>query len=105
MTNHGILKRDYLYIVLLFFSTSCVFVCVCVCVCVCVSVCVSQWGFLHGSAVKNSPAMQGPQVPTLGREDTLEWGMATHSSILAWRIPMDRGAWRAIVREVTKVQT
>ena len=34
-------------------------------------------------------------VPGLGREDTLEKGMATQSSILTWRIPMDRGAWRA----------
>ena len=32
-----------------------------------------------------------------GQEDPLEEGMASHSSILAWRIPMDRGAWRAIV--------
>ena len=36
--------------------------------------------------VKNLPAMQETQVPSLGREDPLE-GMATHSSILAWRIP------------------
>ena len=35
-------------------------------------------------------------VQTLSWEDPLEKGMATHSSILAWRIPMDRGAWRAI---------
>ena len=35
----------------------------------------------------------------------LEEGMATHSSILAWRIPMDRKAWRATVRGVTKSQT
>ena len=48
-----------------------------------------QWGFLGGSAVKNPPAMQGPQemqVQSLGQEDPLEEGMATHSSILAWRI-------------------
>ena len=37
--------------------------------------------------VKNLPAMQETQVQFLGREDTLEKGMATHSSILAWRIP------------------
>ena len=37
--------------------------------------------------VKNLPAMQETQVQSLGREDTLEKGMATHSSILAWRIP------------------
>ena len=34
------------------------------------------------------------QVQSLGQEDPLEEGMATHSSILAWGIPMDRGAWR-----------
>ena len=41
-------------------------------------------------------------VPSLGLEDPLEQGMATHSSILAWRIPMDRGAWRSTVHRVTK---
>jgi len=47
-------------------------------------------GFPNGSAVKNPPAMQEPQdmwVQSLGLEDPLEKGMATHSSILAWRIP------------------
>ena len=38
-------------------------------------------------------------------EDPLEEGVATHSSILPWRIPMDRGAWRAVVHGVTKSQT
>ena len=37
--------------------------------------------------VKNSPAVQETQVRSLGREDPLEEDMATHSSILAWRIP------------------
>ena len=37
--------------------------------------------------VKNLPATQGTQVPSLGQEDALEKGMAVHSSILAWRIP------------------
>ena len=37
--------------------------------------------------VKNPPAMQETQVRSLGQEDPLEKGMATHSSILAWRIP------------------
>ena len=41
---------------------------------------VAQW-------VKNPPAMQETQVQSLGWEDPLEEGMATHSSILAWRIP------------------
>ena len=47
-------------------------------------------GFPCGSAVKNPPAMQEPQerqVQSLGQEDPLEEEMATHSSILAWRIP------------------
>ena len=44
-------------------------------------------------------------VRSLGWEDPLEEGMATHSSILAWRIPMDRGAWRATVHRVTKSHT
>ena len=39
--------------------------------------------------VKNLPAMQETQVPSLGWEDCLEKGTATHSRILAWRIPMD----------------
>ena len=41
----------------------------------------------------------------LGWEDPLEEGMATHSSILAWRIPVDRGAWQAAVHGVAKSQT
>ena len=42
---------------------------------------------LSGSVVKNPPAMQETWVQSLGREDPLEKEMATHSSILAWRIP------------------
>ena len=55
--------------------------------------------------VKNPPAMQETWVQSLGWEDPLEKGMATNSSILAWRIPMDRGAWRATVHGVTQSQT
>jgi len=40
-----------------------------------------------GQSVKNLPAMQETQVPSLGREDPLEKGMATCSSVLAWKIP------------------
>ena len=40
----------------------------------------------------------------LGLEDPLEKEMATHFSILAWRIPMDRGVWWAIVHWVTRVR-
>jgi len=46
--------------------------------------------------VKNLPAMWETWVESPGWEDPLEKGMATHSNILAWRIPSDRGAWRAI---------
>ena len=42
---------------------------------------------LVAQMVKNLPAMQETQVPSLGLEDPLEKEMATHSSILAWRIP------------------
>ena len=61
--------------------------------------------FLLAQTVKNLPAMRETWVRSLGWEDPLEEGMATHSSILAWRIPMDRGAWRATVHGVTKSQT
>ena len=44
-------------------------------------------GFPGGSAVKNLPAMQETWVRPVGQEDPLEKGMATHSSILTWRIP------------------
>ena len=46
--------------------------------------------------------MQEMWVQSLGQEDSLEEGMATHSSILAWRIPKDRGAWQAAVHEVSE---
>jgi len=55
--------------------------------------------------VKNLPVMQETQVQSLGQEDPLEEGMATHSSILAWRISMGRGAWRATVHGVAKSWT
>ena len=46
----------------------------------------------------------GDRVQFLGREDRLEEGMATQSSILSWRIPMDGEAWQALVHGVTKSQ-
>ena len=58
--------------------------------------------------VKNPPANVEAQemwVQSLGWEDSLEEDMATHSSILAWRMPMDRGAWRAAVHGVAKSWT
>ena len=49
--------------------------------------------------------MQEMQIPSLGWEDHLEEEMLTRSSILAWRIPVDRGAWWATVHGVAKRQT
>ena len=60
------------------------------------------WGFLGGSIVKNLPVIQETQVRFLSWEDPLEEGMATHSSILLWRIPMVRGAWWVIVHGAGK---
>ena len=62
-------------------------------------------GFPGGSDGKNLPAMQETWVRSLGWEDPLEEGMATHSSIIAWRILMDRGAWWATVYGVAKSWT
>ena len=45
------------------------------------------------------------QVQSLGQEDHLEEGMVIHPSILAWRIPMDRGAWGATVHGVRESDT
>ena len=45
------------------------------------------------------------QVGSLGQEDPLEEGMATHSSFLAWIIPMDRRAWWATIHRVTQSWT
>ena len=55
--------------------------------------------------VKIPAVMQETPIQSLSSEDPLEEGMATHSSILAWRIPMDRGAWQATVHEVSKSWT
>ena len=51
-----------------------------------------SWASLVAQTVKNPPAMREIWIQSLGWEDTLKEGMATHSSILAWQIPMDRGA-------------
>ena len=55
--------------------------------------------------VENLPKMRETWVQSLGWEDPLEEGIATHSSIIDWRIPIDRGAWQATVLEVAKSQT
>ena len=57
---------------------------------------------LVAQTVKNLPVTWETWVWSLVWEDSLEKGMAIHSSILAWWIPMDREAWRATVRGVSK---
>ena len=57
---------------------------------------------LVAQTVKNPLAMWETWIKSLGWEDSLEEGMAAHSSILAWRIPMDRGAWGVTVLGVSK---
>ena len=49
--------------------------------------CIRLWASLVAQLVKNLPGMRDTWVQSLGWEDPLEKGMATHSSILAWRIP------------------
>ena len=63
------------------------------------------WTSLVAQMVKNPPALRETWVQSLGWEDPLEEGMATHFSTLAWRIPMDRGVWRATVHGVEKSRT
>ena len=60
---------------------------------------------LLAQMVENLPAVWKTWVRSLGQEDPLEKGMATRSSILAWRIPMDKGAWQVTVYGVTKSWT
>ena len=55
--------------------------------------------------VRSPPAVQETWVRSLGWEDPLKEGMTTHSTILAWRIPIDRGAWWATVHGVAKSRT
>ena len=64
-----------------------------------------SWVSLVAQMVKNLPAMQEAWVRFLGCEDPLEESMATCSSILAWRIPTDREAWRATVHGIAKSRT
>ena len=64
-----------------------------------------SWASLAAQWVRNPPAIQETWVRSLGQEDPLEESMATHSSILAWRISMNREAWWATIHGVTKSQT
>ena len=66
---------------------------------------IPLWASLVAQTVKNPPAMQETWILSLDWEDPLEEGMAIHSSIFAWRIPMDRGAWWATVHGVAKSRT
>ena len=63
------------------------------------------WAFLLAQTVKNLSAVRDARVRSLGWKDPLEESMATHFRILAWRIPMDRGAWWATVHGVAKSRT
>ena len=66
------------------------------------------WASLMAQMVKKKkslPAMKITGVQSLSQEDPLEKGMASHYSILAWRILMDRGAWPAAVHGVAKNRT
>ena len=56
------------------------------------------WASLVAQMVKNPPIIWETWVQSMGLEDLLGEGMATQSNILAWRIAMDRGAWKATVR-------
>ena len=68
---------------------------------------IVKWflGFPGSSAGKESTCNAGDQIRSLGWEDPLEEGMATHSSIHAWRIHVDRGTWGATVHGVTRSWT
>ena len=63
------------------------------------------WGFPGGSDGKESTCSVGDPVKSLGQEDPLEKGMATHSNIPAWRIPWTEEPKRATVHSVAKSQT
>jgi len=62
----------------------------------------NEWASLVAQTVKNLPAMWKTWVRSLGWEDPLEEGMATHSSVLAWRNPVDRRAWWVAVHGAAK---
>ena len=64
-----------------------------------------SWASLVVQTVKNLSAMWETWVQSLGQEGPLEEGMASHSSILAWRIPMDGEAWWATVHGVANSWT
>ena len=64
-----------------------------------------SWASLAAQTVNSPPTVWETWVRSLGWEDPLQEGMATLSSILAWRVPMDRGAWWATAHGVAKSDT
>ena len=64
-----------------------------------------HWASLVAQTVKILSVMQETWIQSLGLEDPLEEGMATHSGILAWKIPTDRESWWATVHGVAQSQT
>ena len=73
--------------------------------CLILLVCLSPWASLGAQMVKNLPARQETQVQSLGEEDPLEKAVATHSIILAWRIPWTEEPGRATVQDVAELDT
>ena len=61
-----------------------------------------KWASLVAQMVKNLPAIQETCVRSLSWEDPVGEGTVTHSSILAWKTLMDRGAWRAMVHGIAE---
>ena len=66
---------------------------------------IPVWGFPCGLAVKNPPAMKETWVQSLGQEDPLEEGMATHFSTVAWRLPLTEEPGGAAIHRVAKSGT
>ena len=66
---------------------------------------VPNYCLLVAQMIKNLPTLRETWIQSLGWKDLLEEGMATHSSILAWRISMDRETWQATVHGVADSRT
>ena len=76
------------------------------CICACVDTyIVSVWASLVAQMVKNLPAMQETWVPSLGREDPLEEGTATHSKCYCLENPHGRGDRQTTVHSAAKSRT
>ena len=98
-SNHFLLDNcSFIYHISLFAAIFHLFFC-CLFVRLCVYTLLTFSWWLRG---KESACQCRRCVWSLGQEDPLEEGMATHSSPLAWKNPMDRGVWQATVHGVTK---